>query len=480
MVNMNSKLVKVLNITNALYSEKMKNKLIKYILSFSLVVFLFATSCEKWVDPDLNIDPDNAMDVYSALILPAAEGNLAYVIQGFDYVGVTGMWLQYFEGFDRQAQGMYNYNLTADDCDNFYGALYSGIMTDCQKIIERTSVSGKESPHLRGMAKVMKAVAQGTAVGLWGDIPASSALLGDENLKPTFDSEESVYSLIQNLLTEAIADLSVAGKDFEDTYMSTAAQDLIYGGNLNAWKRAAYSLKARYELRLSRKAGKFSADNILSNLALGISDNSQDFQFNFAGNAAYVDDNPLWIFTEDRYGYAGNNANFLDLLTANDDPRMSVYDDGDLYIGGPALGYPSSPALIISNFEALFIKAECLWIKNDKAGAADAFNEAVTASLEKWDVADNAWLGANASETDATITLDKIMTAKYIAMYAQGEAWSDYRRHQFAYPVLTPPVDNQTNGVQPSSFPYPTNEKVTNGANVPQRGGITAKLWAFN
>ncbi|HEX2975399.1 MAG TPA: SusD/RagB family nutrient-binding outer membrane lipoprotein, partial [Bacteroidales bacterium] len=387
--------------------------------------------------------------------------------------------LQYFEGFDRQAQGMYNYDLSSDDCDNLYGSLYSGVMTDCQKIIERTSRSGAESPHLRGMAKVLKAVALGTAVGLWGDLPYSDALQGMAKLKPKFDKEEDIYTAVQTLLSEAIADLSVAGKDFEEKFISTADQDLIYGGNTANWIKAAYSLKARYELRLSRKAGKFNADNVLANLANGITSNDEDFQLVFAGNAAYVDDNPLWIFTEDRYGYAGNNSIFLDMLDANGDPRLSVYDDGDLYIGGPALGYPSSPALFMSNFEALFIKAECLWIKNDKPGAAAAFNEAVAASLEKWDVTDAAWLAVNANETGATITLDKIMNAKYVAMYAQGEAWSDYRRHQFAYPALTPPPDNSTNNVQPSSYPYPTNERVSNGANVPVRGSITAKLWAF-
>ena len=480
MYNMKIQLVKIrFDNINALYYINMKNKFLRYLMNALLVIVLLTTSCEKWVDPDLNIDPDNAMDVYSGLILPAAEGNLAFIFQGFDYVGVTGMWLQYFEGLDRQANGMYNYNLTADDCDNFYGSLFSGVMTDCENIIKRTSIAGSESPHLRGMAKVMKAVALATAVGVWGDVPYTTALQGNLNLKPTFDSEENVYAAVQTLLTEAISDLSATGKDFEEAYISTAAQDLIYGGDFAAWKRAAYTLKARYELRLSRKAGKFSADNVLTNLASGIKDNDQDFQLNFIGNMDYVSDNPLWIFTEDRYGYAGNNPYFLGLLDDAGDPRLDVYDDGDLYIGGPALGYPSSPALFMSNFEALFIKAECLWIKGDKPGAATAYNDAVTASLEKWDVTDATWLAANAAETGATITLSKIMNGKYVAMYAQGEAWSDYRRYQFAYPVLTPPVNNQTNGVQPSSFPYPTNEKVTNGANVPARSGLTNKLWAF-
>jgi len=464
---------------NNLYSKKMENKFLKYFLGILLAAVLLTTSCKKWIDTNLNVDPDNPKDVYSALILPSAEGNLAFTIQGFDYVGVTGMWLQYFEGLDRQAYGMYNYSLTADDCDNLYGSLYAGVLTDAQRIIDKTSIAAAASPHLKGMAEIMQAYALGTAVGLWGSIPYADALLGSGNLKPKFDSEESIYTSIQTLLTKAIADLSVVGKDFEEKYISTAAQDLIYGGNLAAWKKAAYTLKARYELRLSRKAGKFSADNVIANLDLGIASKDDDFQLNFVGNMDYVSDNPLWIFTEDRYGYAANNANFLDLLNANSDPRIGAYDDGDYYIGGPALGYPSSPGLFISYFESLFIRAECLFIKTDLIGAADAYNQAVAASLDKWGLTDAAWLATNAAETDATISLEKIMNAKYIAMYAQGEAWCDYRRHQFAFPVLTPPVNNATNGVRPSSFPYPTNEKIANGANVPVRGGITAKLWAF-
>jgi len=463
---------------NALYSKNMKNRFLIYLVNVLLVVAFLTTSCKKWVDTKLNIDPDNPTDVYSAQILPAAEGNLAFIHQGFDYVGVTGMWLQYFEGMDRQAYGMYNYSFTSDDCDNFYSALYAGVMMDCKKIIDRTTTT-PASPHLRGMAKVMQAVALGNAVGLWGSIPFSTAFQGSTNLKPTFDSEANIYTAIQTLLTEAIADLSVTGSDFEEKYISTADQDLVFAGSTAKWKKAAYSLKARYELRLTRQAGKFSAANVLSNLALGMASKDDDFQFNFLGNQNYVDDNPLYEFTDLRYGYAGNSTYFLNLLNSKNDPRVAAYDDGDLYIGGPALGYPSSPSLFMSYFECLFIKAECLWLQNDKPGAAAAYNAAVAASLDKWDVTDAAWLATNAAETGATITLSKIMNGKYIAMYAQGESWCDYRRYQFAYPALTPPANNTTSGVQPSSYPYPTNEKVTNGANVPTRGGITAKLWAF-
>jgi hypothetical protein len=185
----------------------MKNKILKYFTYAVLVVGLMTSSCEKWVDSSLNIDPDSPQDVYAGLALASVEANLAYVYQGFDYAGVTSLWMQYFEGFDRQAYGMYNYQFSSDDCNNLYSNLYAGVMMDCKKIIEKTSVVGQESPHIRGMAKVIEATALGTAVGIWGSIPYSDAFKGDAKLKPTYDSEADLYLAIQDLLTSAITDL---------------------------------------------------------------------------------------------------------------------------------------------------------------------------------------------------------------------------------------------------------------------------------
>jgi hypothetical protein len=486
----------------------MKNKLYKYFIYMALVVGLLNTSCDKWIDSDLNIDPDNATDVYSALILPSAEGNLGYIYQGWDYAGITGMWLQYFEGTDRQAVGMYNYLYTSDDCDNFYASLYSGVMMDCQKIIEKSSVTGKENPHLKGQAEVLQATALATVVGLWGSIPFADAFKGDGNLKPKFDSEEAIYAAIQALLDQAITDLAAAGSDYEERYINGAGQDMIYGGDLDLWTKAAYTLKARYALRLSEKPG-FNADQVLTWLSNGIASKYEDFQFNFT-DATYLESNPLFEYYWERYGYAFTNSLFTDMLTASGDPRLPVFqnDPYDSYwaTGGFALGYESSPCVITSYFESKFIEAECLLKNSDPDGAAAAFNDAVYASLDKWNVATadgiayvddvftnyfgidptgldeatvNAWLAANAAETGATITLQKIMEAKYVAMYAQGESWADFRRHGNQYPALTPPASNTTNGVFPGSYLYPTNEKVSNGGNVPDRGTVTAKLWAF-
>jgi len=495
------------NNVNLLIQNIMKNKFFKYITYMALLVGLLNTSCDKWIDTDLNIDPDNATDVYSALILPAAEANLAYTYQGWDYAGITGMWLQYFEGTDRQAVGMYNYLYTSDDCDNFYLSLYAGVMEDCIKIIEKSSVAGKTNPHLKGMAEVLMAISLGTVAGVWGGVPYTEAFKGDANLKPGFDSEESIYTTIQTLLDQAITDLGVAGADYEELYIANGGQDLIYGGDYSLWTKAAYTLKARYALRLSKKAG-FNASQCLTWLSNGIASNGEDFQFAFS-DASYYAANPLFEYYWERYGYSFTNAIFTDMLAANSDPRLVVFqnDPYDLYwsSGGYALGYQFSPCILTSYAEAKFIEAECL-LSSDPAAAATAYNDAVIASLDKWGLttADGIaslddifvnyfgydpsgldetmvtdWMAANAAETAGTISLEKVMTGKYIAMYAQGEAWSDFRRHGNMYPALTPPADNTTNGVFPESYLYPTTEKVSNGDKVPQRGTVTAKLWAF-
>ena len=93
----------------------MKSKIFKYFALPVVMVTLLTTSCEKWIDPELNIDPDSPQDVYSALILSSAELNLAYMYQCMDYSGTTGYWLQYFEGLDRQAYGTYRYTYSSDD-----------------------------------------------------------------------------------------------------------------------------------------------------------------------------------------------------------------------------------------------------------------------------------------------------------------------------------------------------------------------------
>jgi hypothetical protein len=111
----------------------MKRIIFKHFTLLAIIVSLLTTSCEKWIDSEVNVDPDSPQEVYAALVLSSTQLNLAWIYQGFDYSGTLGLWLQYYEGIDRQAYGTYNYTYSSDDCNNFYGSLYAGVMMDCKK-----------------------------------------------------------------------------------------------------------------------------------------------------------------------------------------------------------------------------------------------------------------------------------------------------------------------------------------------------------
>ena len=102
--------------------------------------------------------------------------------------------------------------------------------------------------------------------------------------------------------------------------------------------------------------------------------------------------------------------------------------------------------------EFRFIEAEAALRKGDRARAADAYNRGIIASIDKvsgWYIGTvsgttltqylqkmDAYKLANAQETSSSITLSKIMTQKYIAMFPVNvESWVDVRRHNYQYPA---------------------------------------------
>jgi hypothetical protein len=114
---------------------------------------------------------------------------------------------------------------------------------------------------------------------------------------------------------------------------------------------------------------------------------------------------------------------------------------------------PNSPYLWATYAEACFIKAEVLMRKNDKAGAFAAYKAGIQANIDEinkmlliWDgdpaYADCPSMGQMAPEkidafmsgaigTASDITMEKIMTQKFIAMLYSTVNWNDMRRHDY-------------------------------------------------
>ncbi|MFN6088329.1 MAG: SusD/RagB family nutrient-binding outer membrane lipoprotein [Cyclobacteriaceae bacterium] len=443
-----------------------------------LLLSILITSCDFG---SLNVDPNNPNPntVPLALMLPSAQASLAYNIGGRGSWNI-GMFTNHLTGVIAQPQDFSNYNYTESDCDGLWRDMYATTMITFRQIIEKADkqTGGK---YYAGIAKVLLATSLGTMTSYWGDIPYTDAFKGSvANITPKFDTQQAVYGSIQGLLDEAISDLS------SPTGIQPADDDLIYGGELEFWIRAAYSLKARYFIHQT-KSNPSAAASALSALsaAKGITSVEQQAQMVFGINQ--TDSNPWYQLNRQRPDVRVS-ASFIAILDSFTDPRKGGYVDQRA--SGPFVGlkYSSidSPVPIISFAEVKFIEAEAL-VRTGGAGAQAAFQAAIDASIVDVTGASNsAYLAANGTLSGTqTQQLGQILTQKYIALFTQSESWVDYRRT--GVPALTPPatvIKNEANpnGDVPRRLPYPISERLFNAANIPTQSPSlqTPRLWIDN
>ncbi len=459
----------------------------------SLLFLIFATSCEFG---DLNDDPTRQTAAELRNMLPAALTQTAFNL-GAMGARMPGYFVQHFQGFDGQQITYSNYVINETTMNPFWnGGLYNGALRDCAVIIEQAEREGR--PYYQGIANILFAINLGTATTFFGDVPLSQAF-NSEILQPAFDSQESVYQSIQNLLDEAIILLGQSKQTG-----SPGSDDLIFGGDANRWIMTANSLKARYYLHLSKKDPNW-ADKALSAIGAGTFANSSeqpDFNFGTSQNER----NPYALFAQQRPKPMVVSAFFENMLETKSDPRKAKYtvqdSDGDwLYYqdGNPNLFWVQNdaPIPLISLEEVLFIQAEAFLRKNDDANAIAALQNAITANMDRLGIPS----GTSTTYTDQygdfdglttfDEKLERIISEKYAALYCQGEgeSWVDFRRT--GYPVLVPALAGKNSfnpsGVIPTRFIYPVNERLFNEANlmnaVKNQGSGTGllddQLWMF-
>lgn len=467
----------------------MKKLKFKYITSLVLGLSVSLTSCDFG---DINDDPGNPSEVTMPALMASSQGVMAYVL-GSEVSRYNGMFTQHVTGIARQNLLITRYSLLESDIDGVWRfGLYGQALNDLNTIINLSAE--QESPHYAGVSKVLMANGLGVITDLWGDVPYSEAFKGIENLRPSYDKQEDVYASIHKLLDEAIVDLNKA-----ENKVDLGGDDFIYGGDVSLWLKAAYSLKARYYNHLSNLPGQeqSSATSALTALQNGFSSNSESMKFVFGSSATSA--NPWFQFADQRNGDVVMCAFFVDLMNNLNDPRLPLFVDSNEngnYVGikagldtvsVPADGSPSemgpfyastnSPVPFITYVEAKFIEAEANLRAGNPLEAANAHNAAVIASLnEVTGTADAAYVTANASENAATITLEKIMTQKYIALFTNSETFTDFRRTGF--PSLSP-AENHENTVDQIlvRWPYPSSERLLNPNSTKVDDPLNTPVW---
>jgi hypothetical protein len=457
-------------------------KKINIIAISTLVLLMFSvTSCQKkWLDPSFNKDPNAVTDVPGYVLLPSIEAQMAYIFGGMDVTGTTAMWVQYATGQARQASAINGYIYKDSDVENLWGSFYTqGGMMSTKVLMDKSTNPETFSPVYGGISKVLMALWLGNATDLWGDIPYSDAFKGNANLQPKYDSQQQVYDSIQSLLSSAIKLLQIPATGFD---VNLGTSDYIYGGNTDAWIKAAWALKARYALHLSKKNANWYTDviNILENQNV-MTSNADNMAFYFGTGP--TEQNPMYQYEDQRGDMVNNNGFFSMLANDNNDPRSLIYQalpDGASYLAGLYYGQKDSPVEFMTYSELMFIGAEAYYQAGQYDKAKDYLVNGITASINKYkgldanyDAVADAWLAAKVATYQGTASspsLEEILTQKYVAEYFHPEAWVDYRRT--GIPNLTP-VNGR--GI-PDRFPYPTSEVLYN-SNTPKTTLYTPMWW---
>jgi hypothetical protein len=432
---------------------KMRN----IILMLSATVLLLA-SCQKWISPDINVDPDNPTDASLDLLLPGIEGQIGYYIGGFDVAATPNIWTQQILGQDRQASAINGYIYRESDPNNLWGSMYAGVMMDLKNFITKAEDPNAPSRNVAGVGKVLMALCLGTMTDLFGDIPYSEAFQGQDNLQPAYDSQEAIYNEIMRLLGEAINDLG-STDPFENIY--AIQNDFIYDGNTDLWIKAAHTLRARYNMHLV-KVKSVNFNDVIADLDAGLSDISEDMQQPF--DASPSAQNPMYQYVTQRSGYITDNATYVGMMMDDTlsygvaDPRAGVNEVS----GSGFWSSKASPVALAQYTEALFLKAQAYVHKGMYNDARNTLKAAVASSMAKYGVNDAGWTTAFETDVDNTADGDLmqlIVEQKYLHMFMQLEAFTDYRLYGF--PVLTPTVGSQV----PRRYPYPTDENLYNNVN---------------
>ena len=427
--------------------------------NYKFLIFLGVTvlsmgSCKKYIG-DINTNPDSNTSAPPSTVLPPVETTLNYAIGG-DISRFASIFDQQTTGNNRQFAGYNMYQFTNGDYNSIWDNLYFS-MTNLKAV--ETFAAGKNANAYYGIAKVLEADALLNATDFFGDVPYSDAFQGTKQTQPKYDAQADVFTSIFTLLNDARTKLALA-----PGAPTPGADDLVYGGGTSKWIKFANALAARAYLHLS-KVDKGNYAKALAELAKGAFASSTD-DARFPYLATDIGASPWYQYLRDR-GDTENGVSYIALLKALGDPRSATYGAPYFDASGKniqPLFTPNQAYPFMTFTEQKFIEAECKFQTGDAPGALIAYTAAIKASfIEAGNTAAQAttYLVNPKVIPPTGITLNEIITQKYIALWTQPEAYLDWRRT--GIPALTP----NTGTAIPRRFLYPLSE-VEYNSNVPK------------
>jgi hypothetical protein len=486
----------------------MTQKINQKVIAAVMVLSLLAGSCKKNFE-SINDDPNNPKEVPNSYLLTGAQRGLMDNTIDVWWGGNVGNQLgQYWSSNQYTSESRYFFRsgVTNDAWSRFYGGvrndqlvnvggLYelSEIVRKCKEDSIVSSLRGYV-PNQIAVATIIRVWTFQNMTDAWGDIPYTEALKADANKTPKYDRQEAIYDGLLAEIDEAIALIDEAETGPEG--------DVVYNGDMTAWKKFANSLKMRLALRIvDRNAAKAQSEFEAAYNSGAFESNDDNALLHYG---EFPSGNPIYYnrYVSGRNDYCASDV-FLDsTLTPLNDPRRPCFFRpasatglwiGEVYGLTEANG-AQTPNSRISQRSLLTLSATLPGIFMDYAqvefmiaeaaergwavtgSAEDHYNQGITASISFWTElngtpASGADIAAYLAQPDVNYQTaagdwkQKIGVQKWIALFNQGiQGWTEWRRLDFK--KLRLPADGVIEGTGiPLRMKYPVLEQTLNSAS---------------
>ncbi|MEP6613357.1 MAG: SusD/RagB family nutrient-binding outer membrane lipoprotein [Mucilaginibacter sp.] len=484
----------------------------KTALIFAALLTLGA--CKKDLT-SLNVDPKNPSTVPSYSLFTEAERLLTNTVTS-PSVNLNIFRLIEQQWTETQYLNETQYQLSyRKQPDGIWTALYTNTLQNFEKSKQAMVVDVKDAGTLKNqtaIADILQVYSYYYLVTTFGNIPYSEALDISKPF-PKYDDAKTVYAA---LLTRLDADIAA----LDPNSGSIGAADIIYGGDVNKWKKFANTFKLKMGITIADSDPAKAKATVEAAVAAGVFTSNDDNAL-FQYVATPPNTNPVWVnlVQSQRHDFVGTSQ-FIDLLKPNtptQDPRLpyffaksasnNIYEGADNGSGDGSLAFsdyslpagplltpgaignltnPDFPGLLLDYSETEFNLAEAVARGYAVGGTIQShYIAAISASVLYWTGANPT--GAFLLQTNiayatapGTTPLQKIAGQEYIALYNRGwDAWTVNRR--LDYPALVPPPSAFSDF--PVRFTYPISEQNVNKPNYDKAsaaiGGdvVTTKLF---
>jgi len=490
----------------------MKRYTIKSSYAYLLLFMLPLASCSNKDLTDLNTDPNKTSKIEPDLVFTGA----VLAMPAFSY-SVMAQGVQYFSTYKEVpaiGDKYYSFNNTIADFTGFY-------TTKLNRLLQlEPAVQGADDINKRSLVRILKVYAYHQLTDIAGDVPYSEALQGKDNLTPKYDTQKDIYLDMFKELDEAAGALDPSKPGF-------GSADILYRGDLDKWKKFAYSLMLRLGMRLSNVDPDLARQWVEKAIAGGVMNGNGDLaKIDYADAPNSQNPQVLDLRNGNYISPGGDNveggkyaATFIDHLKGTRDPRLAIISvvwvptspgattytadtsfavqrgmvsgslntkplDFDTYSEpSPLVLNLAAPIILFSASETYLLLAEAAlrgWYSGESA--ASLYNKGVAAGMKQWSlfpavltntntVTDGqieAYLQQNPYKTGDSFDhqLEQISVQKWITLFGNDyEIFANWRRT--GYPVLMQVnyPGNVTGGKMFRRFSLPNSENLTNQAN---------------